>query len=51
MAAIIKPIKEITLLGIAVVICFSALFAFAATKGPDCDLNGSVEYEDCVLDD
>ena len=50
MTAIIKPIKEITLLGMAVVLCFSALFAFAAMNGPDCDLNGSVEYEECVLE-
>ena len=45
-----KHIKEITLIGLAVVIGFSALFAFAASNGPDCDLNGSVEYEDCVLE-
>ena len=51
MTSIVKPIKEITLIGLAVVIGFSALFAFAAINKPDCDLNGSVEYEDCVLDD
>ena len=45
-----KHIKEITLIGLAVVIGFSALFASAALNKPDCDLNGSVEYEDCVLE-